>query len=93
MAKAKDIDVKGYCDTLYSELAGSTKTLLAGDHDVFGDGSVTIVSASGHTPGHQVLLLKLKNFGPLVLSGDLYHFEASRRLRAVPAFNTDKDWV
>jgi hypothetical protein len=28
--------------------------------------------------------------GPLVLSGDLYHFEASRRLRAVPEFNTDK---
>ena len=76
---------------LYSELANSTKTLLSGDHDVFGDGSATIISAPGHTPGHQVLLLKLKKFGALVLSGDLYHFEASRRLRATPVFNTDRE--
>jgi glyoxylase-like metal-dependent hydrolase (beta-lactamase superfamily II) len=75
---------------LYNQLAPSTKILLTGDHDVFGDGKVKIISAPGHTPGHQVLYLNLKNMGPLVLSGDLYHFEASRRLRAVPEFNTDK---
>ncbi len=76
--------------TLYSELADSKHKLLEGDHDVFGDGSVTIVSAPGHTVGHQVLLLRLANFGPLLLSGDLYHFEASRRLRRTPDFNFDK---
>ena len=27
------------------------------DHDVFGDGSVTIVSTPGHTPGHQSFLV------------------------------------
>ena len=74
---------------LYEQLRGSDKIMLEGDHDVFGDGSVTIVSAPGHTPGHQVLKLELENFGPLVLSGDLYHFEASRRLRRTPVFNTD----
>ncbi|MGI9325065.1 MAG: N-acyl homoserine lactonase family protein [Pseudomonadales bacterium] len=74
----------------YRELAESTKTLLTGDHDVFGDGSAQLISAPGHTPGHQVLFLRLDDLGPLVLSGDLYHFEASRRLRIVPEFNTDK---
>ena len=29
---------------------------LEGDHDVFGDGSVTILATPGHTPGHQSLL-------------------------------------
>ena len=76
---------------LYSELADSRKILLEGDHDVFGDGSVMIISAPGHTPGHQVLKLELDNTGILVLSGDLYHFEASRRLRRVPVFNTDAE--
>jgi N-acyl homoserine lactone hydrolase len=33
-------------------------TKLEGDHDVFGDGSVTILSTPGHTPGHQSLLVK-----------------------------------
>src|SRR6266446_3644226 len=33
--------------------------LLSGDLDVFGDGSVTILSTPGHTPGHQSLLVRL----------------------------------
>ena len=75
---------------LYGDLANATKTLLTGDYDVFGDGKVQIVSAPGHTPGHQVLYVELDDYGPLVLSGDLYHFEVSRQKRAVPEFNTDK---
>lgn len=74
---------------LYMGLENSDRKLLDGDYDVFGDGSVTIVSAPGHTPGHQVLLLQLDNTGPVLLSGDLYHFEVSRELRAAPEFNTD----
>ena len=74
---------------LYSDLAASDTTLLDGDHDVFGDGRVVIVSAPGHTPGHQVLFLDLADTGPLVLSGDLYHFRESRALRRTPVFNTD----
>lgn len=64
---------------------------LTGDHDVFGDGSVVIKRAIGHTPGHQVLYVDLPETGPIVLSGDLYHFEKNRELRGVPAFNFDKD--
>ena len=36
---------------------------LNGDHDVFGDGSVVIKSAPGHTPGHQVLFVRLPKRG------------------------------
>ena len=74
---------------LYSELANTRRRILNGDHDVFGDGSVQIISAPGHTPGHQVLQLMLSNSGPLILSGDLYHFRFSRENRRTPVFNTN----
>ncbi|PCI76297.1 MAG: N-acyl homoserine lactonase family protein [SAR86 cluster bacterium] len=74
---------------LYNALRNTNRRSLNGDYDVFGDGSVRIISAPGHTPGHQVLYLDLSNYGPLILSGDLYHFEASRTLRRVPGFNTN----
>ena len=74
---------------LYAEVQDNPRITLTGDHDVFGDGSVRIISAPGHTPGHQVLYLELANLGPLVLSGDLYHFEFSRANRRTPVFNTD----
>ena len=80
-----------YDPELYGDLAGNPRQLLTGDHDVFGDGAVRIVSAPGHTPGHQALLVNLRNTGPVLLSGDLYHFRATRKLRAVPTFNSDAD--
>ena len=64
--------------------------VFPGDRDVFGDGSVRIIAAPGHTPGHQVLLVKLDKTGPILLGGDLYHFRVSRTMRAVPTFNSDK---
>lgn len=76
---------------LYTALQDAEKVLLNGDHDVFGDGTVTIISAPGHTPGHQALKLELDSMGTLILSGDLYHFAESRELRRVPIFNTDRD--
>ena len=76
---------------LYGELANSRHQLLDGDHDVFGDGSVRIVSAPGHTPGHQVLHLRLANTGSIVLSGDLYHFQFSRQHQRIPTFNFDPE--
>ena len=61
------------------------------DHDVFGDGSVTILATPGHTPGHQSLLVKLPKTGALVLSGDAVHFKSNWENRGVPSNNTDKD--
>lgn len=62
---------------------------LNGDHDVFGDGTVVIKSMPGHTPGHQVLFLKLENAGNILLTGDLYHFQENRDSKGVPSFNYD----
>ena len=64
---------------------------MQGDHDVFGDGSVTILSTPGHTPGHQSLLVKLPKTGALVLSGDAVHFRSNWENRRVPSANIDKD--
>jgi N-acyl homoserine lactone hydrolase len=61
-----------------------------GDYDVFGDGSVTIVQAPGHTPGHCVLLVRLGKAGAVLLTGDLWHLAESRKLRTVPRFNSDR---
>ena len=64
---------------------------LEGDHDVFGDGSVTLIATPGHTPGHQSLLVKLPKTGAIVLSGDAVHFQSNWDNRRVPSINTDKD--
>jgi N-acyl homoserine lactone hydrolase len=66
-------------------------TKLDGDKDVFGDGSVTILSTPGHTPGHQSLLVKLPKTGTVVLSGDAAHFQANWDNRVVPSMNTDPE--
>lgn len=59
------------------------------DHDVFGDGSVVIVAAHGHTPGHRVLLVHLAKAGNVILAGDMWHIAESRAARRVPVFNTN----
>lgn len=75
---------------LYQKLESAQKHVLQGeDFDVFGDGSVVVLSAPGHTPGHQCLYLDLPETGPIVLSGDLYHSRMNREYRAPPSFNTD----
>jgi glyoxylase-like metal-dependent hydrolase (beta-lactamase superfamily II) len=60
------------------------KTLVSGDYDVFGDGSVIMLATPGHTPGHHSLLLRLKTLGPVLLTGDIYASRAQRR-RQQPA--------
>jgi N-acyl homoserine lactone hydrolase len=64
--------------------------LLDGDYDVFGDGTVRILAAPGHTPGHQVLLVKLRQKGFVILSGDAFQLQQNRRERLVPAYNSSR---
>jgi N-acyl homoserine lactone hydrolase len=66
-------------------------SLLEGDKDVFGDGSVVILSTPGHTPGHQSLQVKLPKTGEVVLSGDAVHFKGNWDNRGVPAMNFNKE--
>ena len=63
---------------------------IEGDKDLFGDGSLTILSTPGHTPGHQALLVRLEKTGYVLLSGDLVHFQSNWDNRRVPGFNFDK---
>jgi glyoxylase-like metal-dependent hydrolase (beta-lactamase superfamily II) len=75
----------------YGELAGSRTIRLDGDHDVFGDGAVILKSTPGHTPGHQSLLVRLPQTGPLLLSGDLYHYPEQRGLDRFADFEYDEE--
>jgi glyoxylase-like metal-dependent hydrolase (beta-lactamase superfamily II) len=74
----------------YDKLKNSKTIILNNeDHDVFGDGTVVIMSAPGHTPGHQVLFVKLPKSGPVLLAGDLYHYPEERTNGKVPPGDFD----
>ena len=83
----------GVADPKYfAPLANSKTLLLKGeDHDVFGDGTVVIKFTPGHTPGHQSLFLKLAKTGPVLLSGDLYHYPEEITYKRIPSFDFDKE--
>jgi N-acyl homoserine lactone hydrolase len=71
----------------FSELKNA-KTIIIDkdDFDVFGDGTVVVKSTPGHTPGHQVLVVKLPKTGTIVLVGDLYHYPEERTAQKFPTF-------
>lgn len=76
----------------FSALKNSKTTMITtGDYDVFGDGSVVVKSAPGHSPGHQVLFVNLRRTGPVLLSGDLYHYPEERGLKKIPTTEFDRD--
>jgi N-acyl homoserine lactone hydrolase len=68
---------------------GGQLSEVQGDLDVFGDGSVTMLNLPGHTPGHHGLLVRLAS-GPVLLSGDTYHFTEQVAHRGVPPFNNNR---
>src|SRR5207253_4044370 len=72
-------------------VATQTIKKLAGDHDVFGDGSVKIVSTPGHTPGHQSLLVHLAKTGALLLSGDAVRFEDHGPHQRLPSSKSNRE--
>jgi len=76
----------------YSALETAKTVLIEGEasYDVFGDKSVTVIQAPGHTPGHAVLLVRLKS-GPVLLTGDMWHIADSRPNRRVPRFNSNRE--
>jgi N-acyl homoserine lactone hydrolase len=79
----------GMAPASFDKLRAGKVVKLHGDYDVFGDGSVKIISTPGHTPGHQSLLVRLPKTGPVVLSGDIAHFQSNFDNRRVPGFNFD----
>jgi len=76
----------------FKDFIGTSRKVepLSVDKDVFGDGSVMILRTPGHTPGHQSLLVRLKQKGPVVLVGDAAHFRENYSSEGVPGFNFDR---
>ena len=68
---------------------GGSVTEAREDVDVFEDGRVVMMNLPGHTPGHFGLLVRLAS-GPVLLTGDLYHFTEQVERRGVPPFNTSR---
>ena len=68
----------------------STDPILSHDKDVFGDGTVVMIKTPGHTSGHHALLVRLKQKGVILLSGDLYHQHESYDFDVVPSENPDR---
>jgi N-acyl homoserine lactone hydrolase len=70
----------------YNLLKDSKAISLANmdQYDVFGDGTVVIMPAHGHTAGQQVLVVNLPKMGRVMLSGDLYHFQEEREQQVLP---------
>jgi N-acyl homoserine lactone hydrolase len=75
----------------YSALKDSKRIVLKEDeYDVFGDKTVIIKSAPGHTPGHQVLLVRTKKTGAILIAGDLYHYPEEQTMNRYPTFEYNK---
>ena len=91
IAAVRDQEMPSAQAALAPWISGNAESVAFGrDHDVFGDGSVTILSMPGHTPGHSSLLVRLPETGPVLLTGDLYHFREQIENDGVPVFNTDR---
>jgi N-acyl homoserine lactone hydrolase len=70
--------------------------LLDGDFDVFGDGSVILFFTAGHTLGHQICLVRLRNTGYVLLSGDAVHLRSNfdtRRIPRIATANDENEWL
>lgn len=75
----------------YSALETSKTRLIEGPTlDLFGDKTVVIHQTPGHTPGHTILEVKLKDAGTVLLTGDLWHLAESRAAKRVPRFNFNR---
>src|SRR5688572_9603833 len=71
--------------TFFDKIRDSRSISLDKDeYDAFGDGTVILKAAPGHSPGHQVLVLNLPATGRIMLAGDLYHYPQERTLRRPP---------
>ena len=80
----------GFIPDLYKTMRDNLVVVTGEEYDIFGDGSVTIFSTPGHTPGHQSLLVRLAERGPVMLSGDVAHFWDNFCCRRVPYMNVSE---
>lgn len=77
----------------YEKLQSAKKIVIGSNspYDVFGDGTVMIYRAPGHTAGHSVLLVKTKHSGSVLLAGDLWIAKESQQRKLVPIYNDNRE--
>jgi glyoxylase-like metal-dependent hydrolase (beta-lactamase superfamily II) len=75
----------------YAALDRDRIRTVEGDHDVFGDATVVLRSLPGHTPGHQGLLVDLRDSGPILLATDIAYSAQDYADAAVRTSNVDLD--
>lgn len=90
-AYGPDAERLSYIPEAYARLDPSRIRTVAGDHDVFGDGTVVMTPLPGHTPGHQGLLVRLRGTGPVLLAGDIAYAAADYARGLAPAARTDAE--
>lgn len=57
---------------------------LNGDMDIFGDGSVVVKRWVGHTPGSQMMVVRLPKTGTIILTGDNAYFRENVEKNLLP---------
>ncbi len=66
---------------------------IEGDYDLFGDGSVKILSTPGHTLGHQSLKIKLPQTGTVILTQDAIWMQENADGYVAGLNYSVKDWT
>jgi N-acyl homoserine lactone hydrolase len=78
----------GYDRSLYD--LGHDVVMIDGEHDLFGDGTITTLPTPGHTCGHQSLRVATAD-GPTILTGDACYFMHTLDDGVLPPFAFDHD--
>jgi N-acyl homoserine lactone hydrolase len=81
-ARAEDAEPQGFLRREWD--VGSAIQAIEGDHDVFGDGRLTLVPLPGHTPGSIGAHAVLDRSGAFLLASDAAPVAASLARRTVP---------
>jgi N-acyl homoserine lactone hydrolase len=90
-AYGPDADQIGYFPEAYASLDRQKIQTVVGEHDVFGDGTVVMKPLPGHTPGHQGLLVDLRQSGAILLATDIAYSAQDYADAAVRNGNFDLD--
>jgi glyoxylase-like metal-dependent hydrolase (beta-lactamase superfamily II) len=68
----------------FAEVKNMNVLRLAGDFDLFGDGSFRIFSARGHTQGSQFAVVKLPKTGSVILTSDVVYLKENLDKNLIP---------
>jgi len=86
-ARADDAEIKGFLRREWD--VGATIQAIEGEHDVFGDGRLTLIPLPGHTLGSMGAHAVLDRSGPFLLASDAAPVEASFVHCTVPRSTRD----